>query len=520
VTALHEARLGAAGMSGVRMPPRRLRVVIYARVSQDSHQGRSVGQQLKIGRERAEEFGWEIVGEFSDNDTSVSEYAGAGMDREDWPKVEAMIRAGGVDIVWLWELSRSTRDRLVWAHLVKACQANNVVIGLNKKLWDVNDPDDMAYLDNLMIRSIHESGTTRKRVLRDIDAHAEEGKPHGYAHYAYTREYDPDTGELVQQVIHPQRAALIVEIADRLLEDKHTPTSIAADLNRRRIRTPRGQLLGETRELKNGRQVRSKGWTHKTVRQLMSSPTLKGKRGYHGRVIEQGGWPAVLAPPRWQAVQEALTPKENNNGRLPREESAMEMLSGIVVCDECGAVVYAVPIKRENVRLYRCAGLGQGAPVHGSRRVKILDEAFESFLFARLEHPDVRTALVPRENRDVLTAAEKQVGELEQELAELYEAVEQGRVSWQMGERAEKPLLKRLEAARVAARPVMVDPLLVELTAGPAVRVWRGWTMAQRRAAVRLLVKEVRMLAVGPVGRRKLPPEQHVKVEWVGVFAE
>src|SRR5699024_5899351 len=67
---------------GTRTP----RVIIYARVSKDQQSGRSVSQQLKIGRRVADDNGWTIVGEYSDNDKSASRYASSS--REDWTKVE------------------------------------------------------------------------------------------------------------------------------------------------------------------------------------------------------------------------------------------------------------------------------------------------------------------------------------------------------------------------------------------------------------------------------------------------
>src|SRR5699024_7451241 len=460
-----------------------------ARVSQDNRQGRSVGQQLKIGRKRADELDLEIVGEFSDNDVSASQYAVG--EREEWPQVETMIRAGQADVLWLWEISRGTRDRIVWVHLVDACQKHRMHIGLDKRLWDTTDPDDMAYLDDQMVRSIHESGKTRKRIMRDIDDHAESGRPHGYTHYAYTREYDPDTGDLVRQVIHPERSKLVKEIARRLVEDKETLTGIAADLNRRGIRTPRGHLMGEEREMKIGRVVRSKGWTHKAITQLMSSTTLMGKRSYNGRVIDEGGWEPVLKPPVWRAVQEALQENRFPRGaRATREGAATQLLSGIAVCDVCEARLYATPRADRSGSVYRCNGLGEGAPVHGTRLVSTLDAAVETFLFERLQHPDVRAALVPHTDEGELSEAQARVPELETELDELYADVEAGRVSRRMAQSDESRLLRELEEARVRARPVVTDPLLEELVSGSPRAVWEQWTLVQRRAALKLLTEQ------------------------------
>lgn len=506
-------------MAGVHMPRRRMRVVIYARVSQDhSSQGRSVGQQLKIGRKRAEENDWEVVGEFSDNDVSVSEYAGAGMAREDWPKVEALIRAGGVDILWLWELSRSTRDRIVWAHLVKACQDNNVYFGLDRRLWDVNEPDDMAYLDNLMIKSIHESGTTRKRVLRDMEEQAELGRPHGHAHYAYTREYDPETRELVRQVPHPERSKLMLEVIERVLVGKQTLGQIAADLNRRGVPTPHGRLMGGQYTTKSGRVVTSTGWDGRTLQGMLSSPTLMGKRGHHGRVVSAGGWEALISEEEWVALQRAIAPQPLDDEFQRRVAATLQ--TGITVCDVCEAPLRAKR-KRSKNRVppsYQCRGKGKGSAFHGARSIETLDAALEALLLERLGHPDVRAALVPRSNEKTRVRAEKRIAELEEELQDLERALRAKKISWQMAGVAEEGLRQELEEVQRQAVPVLADPLLVELAEGDPVVVWKGWELPQKRAALRLLTKPkgIRMLVVGK-GKRNLPPEAHLDITWAGV---
>lgn len=505
-------------MPGEQMPPRRMRVIIYARVSQDAHQGRSVEQQLRIGRKRAEANGWEVVGVFWDNDVSASEYA-RGV-REYWPKVEELIRSGAADILWLWELSRGTRERIVWAHLVDACQKHSMYIGLDKRLWDTTDPDDMGYLDTQMAKVIQESGQTRKRVLRDINANAEQGGPHGPVPYAYTRERDPDTGELLRQVPHPERSKLILEIAEMLVEKKMTPTAIAAEFNRRGLRTPRGYLLGEWRETKSGRMIQTEGWSWNVVVGLVESPSVRGRRRHKGRDIEQGGWEPVFTPQRAREVDQAIASRRREDGTAVREKSAKALLSGIAICDICEGPIYLGPSQKkgkEPVKVYRCHGTGPGAKVHGARTLPRLEEAVEQLLFERLDHPDVRAALRPSEESG--PGEERETAEeVQAEIEDLWAAVEVGRISWQRAEQAEKPMLTRLEVARQAAIPPMVDPLVMEIAGSSSPRtVWAGWSVNQRRAALRLLTTEIRMLRLGKIGRRVPAAYEHVRIVWAGV---
>ncbi|WP_344098541.1 recombinase family protein [Nocardiopsis tropica] len=531
-TSLARVQPLAAGAAGVRMPQQCLRVILYGRVSDDHYVGtsgtkRSVNQQLKTGRRIAGERGWEIAGEFWDNDQSASQYARGA--REDWPKVEEMIRAGEADILWLWEISRGTRDRIVWAHLVDACQTHRMWLALDEDLWDTTNPDHMRYLDGLMADSIHESGKTRKRVLRDMTDHAEEGKPHGPTHYAYDREYDPRTGELIRQVPNAERAGRCVDIADRLLRKKQPRTSIAAEFNRQGVRTPHGRLMGEEWYTRRGKRMVAQGWTSETIDTIMSSPSLMGKRSHNGRIIGEGGWEAVLDEPTWLAVQKLLGPKarqapkgEGSEPRkvIPREAAAEYLASAIMVCDVCGAATYVKPQSGKSTLSYYCSGLGKGAPLHGSRALATVDDAIEQQLFERLAHPDVRAALVPQENADARRRAQDTVAALEEELERLYEDVQSGSVSRRMAQADEQRLTQELGLARANAAPRLVDPLAEQLALGDPEAVWSGWGLSQRRAALKLLTEEVRLLRIGAGGRRKRPPEEHVKIVWKGVLTQ
>jgi len=498
----------------------RPRAILYGRVSEDRRDGRSCSQQLTIGRRRAKTAQWDVVGEYSDNDRSASQYAT--QEREDWPKVEELIRAGGADILWLWEISRGTRDRIVWAHLVDACQRNRMYIGLDEDLWDTTNPDHMKYLDGLMVDSIHESGKTRKRIVRDIESQAEEGNPHGWVHFGYQREYDPQSRALLRQVLHEEQAALIRGIADRLLSGEYA-TAIAADLNGRGVPTPKGRLAGQSYEKRSGEVVISRGWDMRTIQQLFGSPTIMGRRGYHGEIMPQR-WEEIVTEAEWYRLQELLHPnaKRAEGERRIRDGAAKYLLSGIAVCDVCGARVQVqtgrVTPKRRVSDAYRCGGLYVGAPMgHVSRVIDQIDTAIESLLFERFADPDVITIFdVHAPSQEELAASSARVRRLQEELEALYAEVEAGEVSRRMAAADETRLKKAIAEEEKLAVPRLEDPWAAELAEGDPVEVWGLWTLAQKRSALRSLTKEIRVLKVGRIGHRKVPASESVRVVWVG----
>src|SRR5690606_30104745 len=98
-----------------------VRAVLYGRVSADRVRGRSVDSQLQLGHRWAEETGAQVVGVFRDDGISASRYA-KGKERPGWQETVNLIEAGEVDVLWLWELSRATRDRVAYAALLAACE--------------------------------------------------------------------------------------------------------------------------------------------------------------------------------------------------------------------------------------------------------------------------------------------------------------------------------------------------------------------------------------------------------------
>lgn len=510
--------------AAARQPPT---VWLYGRVSQETRSGRgagrSVNQQLTIGKRIAGENEWRIGGVYQDNDRSASEYARRS--REDWERllddINAKARDG--DILWVWELSRGTRERLVWANLVEVCKRKRMWIGVNHKVFDPHDADDMHSLDQMMAAAIHESAKTRERVSRDIQAHADEGGLHGPTGYGYRRIYDPATRELIRQELHPDQAPIIREAARRYLTGESIG-EIVKDLNRRKIPTERGRVAGEIIVDKDGTERVCQGWNGKVLRESLLRPTLMGMRGHNGRLIapEEGrGWPILIDPEDWYAIRQKLTTKTRDN--YSRRGTVMYPLSGAAVCDVCGGRIGSAGKTRVGVAKYNCMGLWAGAPSgHVTRKHTTLDADVEVLLVRRFSMPDVLDAYRPQGPSPV------ELQELSRELSELREDLELARAATQTRGprrmrmtdflRVQADYGARIEELEAQLRPQAVSPMLEEL-AGPTpadvLRVWRAWTPYQQREALRAAAEEIRVLQVGK-GRLNVPPEESVFIRWVG----
>lgn len=519
---------------------RRPRVILYARVSANQHRdARSVTQQLTIGRRLSVEHGWRIVAEYSDNDRSASRYATRV--REDWPKAEADIEAGRADVLWVWEISRGTRDLEVWARLARVCREHRMRIALDDEVWDTTKPAQMRHLNQLMVDAVYESDKTASRVSRDAAANAERGGAHGPWGFGFRHLYDPDTGELLRRVVHEPEADIIREVAARHLSGE-TLGKIAVDLNDRRIPTSTGLVAGEAAVDDDGNPVINPvtgepklqaGWRYQLLVQVLQRAALIGRRESKGRIIESGGWDPifdgrrvhgiVLDEAAWWTIRDRLEsrPRDRDGRRAIRDGAARHLLAGIALCGVCGARMYrATNDRTPGGWAYQCRGLYPGAPKgHVSRSGPALEAAVVTLVVARFCRPDALEAFrEPGVGPQEVTRARARKSELEGELRELEREVEAGEVSRRMASADERRIEGELEGLTVMLRPRMVEPLAAAL-AGPSpvavAATWQGWTLDQQRAALRTLAERIEVPRVGR-GRRGLSPSEQVRITWVG----
>ena len=460
---------------------------IYTRVSQDSRgTARSVTEQETECRAWADREGWDVLGVWCDNDVSASRYARRS--RPQWQALMERLGRGGVDVLVVWEPSRATRDRTVWAALAALCQEHGIRIGWSGRLYDVDDPDQAFDLDLQFSLATRESGTTRKRVQRAVRAAAERGLPHGKVPYGYRREYaeGPKGPVLVAQVEQPEQAAVVREVARRVSRGEAL-YAVAADLNARGVPGPR-----------------SDRWDPTQVRRLCTSPTYIAKRVHQGRVVGDGQWPALLDElTHYTCVQRLSDPKRRTNeGR-----GARHLLSGLARCGVCGAGMVV--------------GKGRGSgswPVYvcrqgfcTGRKQSDVDELLTAVVLARLAQPDLLALMTTEGGDPERAAAAAEVAEKRARLDGFYDLAATGELTPAALARIEATLLPQIADAERRARPRGPSPLLGEVQGPDAAARWEGLSLEQRREVIDLLC-EVRVLPVGR-GKRTFDPRS-VRITW------
>jgi site-specific DNA recombinase len=458
-----------------------MRAVIYNRVSRDPKgEQRSVDEQDADNTAVCERNGWEIIGRYEDNDRSASRYAKRR--REDWERLTEDLPNGIADVLVAWEISRTARDRLVWAELVEVCIRHDVRICVGGKLHDLDDPEDAFLLDLGSALAVRESGMTRKRVLRAVRANAEAGRPHGKLLYGYTREYD-ERGKLLRQIPREDQAAVIREAARRVVSGESC-YSIAQDFNRRGLPAPR-----------------STEWDLSKVKATLINPAYIGKRVHKGVIIGEAAWPAILDEATYYSAKARLLDPAR---RTRRDGSIKHELSGILLCDVC----------KNRLRIQN----NRGYPAYMCTQcfgTSITKTTIENFVRAvvceRLSRPDAAKVFANGSDGKTVKAREE-AQSLRERLDGFYDAAARGEVSPAALARIEAQLLPQIEAQEKLAEAAQVAPVLRQVLRIP--NLWLRWPhipLTVRRAVLREVVT-IELLR-GRKGARRFDPNR-VRFIW------
>jgi len=467
-----------------------MRAIIYTRVSQDKHgTGRSVAEQETECRREVERRGWELVDVFTDNDRSASQHAKKG--RPSWASLKRRLQAGGVDVLVVWEQSRTTRDLGEYASFREFCRSANVLLCAGGSVVDFTNANEAMTSGIKAVVDEAEAERTRERVLRGVRANAEAGRPHGRSLFGYDRVYDPSTGALVTQVENPTEAVVVRRIVADVLAG-HSLYSITKALNAEGAPTPT-----------------STPWIGRTVKRVAINPAYAGLRVHQGRVFGAATWaPIIPTIDHHRAVAILTDPSRKTNKRRER----VHLLAGVLECGKCGGRLNAFHESRPNAkgvrpRIYRCRNGGD---------VAILADTVDAFVVAtvleRLGRPDgLATAVTDAVGNTDKTALE--IVELRRRLDEAADQYAEGTISGEMLSRVEQRVRASLDVLerqrRASATTTAVDDLL---DADNAAASWDSLTIEQRVEVLRALVR----ITIMPNPRRgsKVFDPARIVIEW------
>src|SRR5215469_6380767 len=159
---MHTATMEAAAMRDKRdiNDLSGLRAGLYVRVSKadpkskdrfrQTGQEKSTEDQAELGRQWAVRQGAVVADVYSDPDISASRFA-LKKNRPQFERMVADITAGKLDLIWFWELSRSSRRLGVFASLRDLCRDHGVLWVIRDRVYDMDSYADVMTLGLLSV---------------------------------------------------------------------------------------------------------------------------------------------------------------------------------------------------------------------------------------------------------------------------------------------------------------------------------------------------------------------------------
>ena len=364
-----------------------MRVWIYARLSNDDDQEmNSLLNQQEICHGFAEQHGYTIVGQSSDDNVSGMKFNRRGLD-----ELTAAVDADKIDAVIVKDLSRLGRHRTQTALFIDYLRERQVrVISATEGIDTFRDEDDLV----IGIRGLMNDYYARdisKKIRAGYRQKQREGivitPPFGYRKDRNTNtiELHPEASETVQIIYSLYLQGLGQKEISRRLNalGRKTPAQLRAEQC--------GKEVCAASKTSDGRYV----WTYASVKNILVEEAYTGVLINHrsetnsgkAKRLEQAEWyrhenffPVIIERDIWKKVQQKLKAQ----ARPANGNKAKHRYAGLILCKECGSP-FVPMIRYWNGKRrveYVCKGYHRnGKSYCSSHRIheELLDAAVQEF---------------------------------------------------------------------------------------------------------------------------------------------
>jgi site-specific DNA recombinase len=456
--------------------PRRL--ALYLRESKAANGSTSeVNSQKAYGAAWADANGCVIPADatFVDNNRSASIFTTKR--REEYKRLVEYIKAGKIDLIWFWSLSRNDRRLKRYAEFLELCAKQRVKWVIANQEYDPNNPMHRAMLGMSAVQdevfSLQLSLNVRRGLSTSIGANLRpRGTTYGLVHAHGTQVEDKDQASIVREII-----AAVADGKDII--------AIKRDLETRGIRNPRGGATWHRSVIRGiamnrayiGTLVHNKTAIVDWIDPATGKPYLdedgepKRKRAVVKTTEYPGAWGAIVDPKIFWRAQEILSDPKRTTTRPAR---AVHLLSYIAM-GECGTPVQADYDNRKTgrTRNYRCADRCSSCPADE------LDEYVKAMIDGSLVLQDFQEAMRKGQaDSAAVVAARADAARLKVQLRELRKRHIAGRYDLDEYEEIRDGLNARLAAVQRRAQARTVPPVLLD-----GVVEWSDLPSARRAVA-------------------------------------
>jgi site-specific DNA recombinase len=303
---------------------------IYARISSDPEGTRAgVDRQIADCHALAATLGWQVSGEYVDNDLSATK----GKPRPKYQQLLSDIEYGVVDSVLVYNIDRLTRHPRELEGFYEVVQAARV-----DHVKFVTGDTDISTSDGLMMARVlgafaaKESANIGRRVSRKMEQVAAEGRPHGGSNRPFGYAEDKVT-------VVPEQAAILRVLVERFLAGESL-RSLASWLNTEGVPTVTGVE-----------------WRTTTLKGVLTNPRYAGLRAHRGAVVGPAQWEPIITEDLHRRVLAKFAAQKSSGRRTPQSY----LLSGC-----CGAASVATSSSRAGARAAGATSACRGLTPEGA----------------------------------------------------------------------------------------------------------------------------------------------------------
>jgi DNA invertase Pin-like site-specific DNA recombinase len=369
-------------------------VGLYTRISEDLEgSGLGVARQEEDCRKLADLRGWSVSRVYQDNDVSAFKTK---VVRPEFELMLSDLERSLIDGVVVYDLDRFARQPVDLERAIKVFDARaGLKFATVQSDIDLSSPDGRTMARVMVAFANKASMDTSRRVRRKHLELAQKGLPvGGNRPFGYKKD---------KTTLEPNEAALLQAAASDLLAGVGLHT-ICRRWNEAGILTTVGNP-----------------WRKQVLRNLLLSPRLAGYRVYQGGIARDptgrpimGQYPPILDMPTWEAVCAVLRDPARC-GKHVHVGGRKYLLSGLVRCSECGAVMHGNANDKWNTFSYACKVPTSG----GCGKVAItgpkLDALITDLILRYLADRNVTHRALPWPGDAALNDATEKIAELMRE---------------------------------------------------------------------------------------------------------
>ena len=343
-----------------------MKAAAYARFSTDRQTDNSIAYQLSEIRRYCGSHGIEITATFTDEGCS-----GTNADRAGFQAMMAAAKAGIVDTVVIYDISRGSRDVGDWFSFRKAMMYLGVTVisATGQKLGDLtNSTDFLTELITVGMGQVEVLGTRQK----SIDGVAVKAKQGAFLGGTPPIGYDIKNG---QYVINPMEATIVRTIFQMYADGKSYDYILD---HLQGAKSKRGQPIGKNslnNLLQNERYIGTYTWNKKKYK-LLRKWAGGGLNPNVTRI--ENAIPPIVDKETWEKVQKRMKSNKHSNAR--NKAKSTYLLSGLIRCEECGSMYVghtSTNKKGFSTRYYCC---GNKYRTHTCKAKNINADSVEAFV--------------------------------------------------------------------------------------------------------------------------------------------